>query len=94
MLLSQAFPVLRLLLKYFECNPVYSDTDRRMVDIEEDLETSPGRLILTSKCLTPHSGTILHYFCSINFLEGVATLLQVILGLLLVSDPISGAVLV
>ena len=41
-LLSRAFPVLRLLLKYFEGNPVNSDRDVRMSDIEEDLETSPG----------------------------------------------------
>ena len=41
-LLSRAFPVLRLLLKYFEGNPVNPDRDMRMSDIEEDLETSPG----------------------------------------------------
>ena len=41
-LLSRAFPVLRLLLKYFEGNPVNPDRDVRMSDIEEDLETSPG----------------------------------------------------
>ena len=43
-LLTKAFPVLRLLLKYFEGNPVNPDRDRRMSDIEEDLETSPGEL--------------------------------------------------
>ena len=48
LLLSQAFPVLRLLLKYFECNPVCSDTDMRMVEIEEELETGPGGLVITS----------------------------------------------
>ena len=41
-LLSKAFPVLRLLLKYFEGNPVNPDRDMRMSDIEDDLETSPG----------------------------------------------------
>ena len=44
-LLTKAFPVLRLLLKYFEGNPVNSDRDMRMTDIEEDLETSPGELL-------------------------------------------------
>ena len=43
-LLTKAFPVLRLLLKYFEGNPVNPDRDMRMSDIEEDLETSPGEL--------------------------------------------------
>ena len=43
-LLSKAFPVLRILLKYFEGNPVNPDRDLRMSDIEEDLETSPGEL--------------------------------------------------
>ena len=43
-LLARAFPVLRLLLKYFEGNPVNPDREVRMVDIEEDLETSPGEL--------------------------------------------------
>ena len=42
--MSRAFPVLRLLLKYFEGNPVNPDRDLRMSDIEEDLETSPGEL--------------------------------------------------
>ena len=44
-LLTKAFPVLRLLLKYFEGNPVNPDRDMRMTDIEEDLETSPGELL-------------------------------------------------
>ena len=43
-LLSKALPVLRILLKYFEGNPVNPDRDLRMSDIEEDLETSPGEL--------------------------------------------------
>ena len=78
-LLSRAFPVLRLLLKYFEGNPVNSDRDVRMSDIEEDLETSPGerkQYLPLSFFLPP--GTALHYFCAINFVEGVEALLQVI----------------
>ena len=50
-LLSKAFPVLRLLLKYFEGNPVNADKDLRMSDLEDDLETSPGWLGCNSKCL-------------------------------------------
>ena len=55
-MLSKAFPVLRLLLKYFEGNPVNADRDRtgwadRMSDLEDDLETSPGWLGYNCECL-------------------------------------------
>ena len=49
--LTKAFPVLRLLLKYFEGNPVNADRDLRMSDLEDDLETSPGWLEYNSEYL-------------------------------------------
>ena len=49
--LTKAFPVLRLLLKYFEGNPVNADRDLRMSDLEDDLETSPGWLGYNCECL-------------------------------------------
>jgi len=56
------FPVLKMLLKFFEFNPVDQSSQERLIDLEDDIITSPG--------------TILHYFCAINYVEGVQILLQ------------------
>ena len=79
LLYSTAFVTLKLLLKYFDCNPINTLTGQRIIDIEDDLPTSPGVAsrvqILTIKYgLT---GLVLHYFCAINYVEGVEVLLQV-----------------
>ena len=59
---EETFPILKLLLKFFEFNPIDQSTQERLIDLEDDIITSPG--------------TILHYFCAINYVEGVQMLLQ------------------
>ena len=79
LLYSTSFTALKLLLKYFDCNPINTTTGQRIIDIEDDLPTSPGMvssvLILTT--IYGLTGLVLHYFCAINYVEGVEVLLQV-----------------
>ena len=59
---QQIFPVLKMLLRCFEFNNLEETVQKRLIDIEDDITTSPG--------------IILHYFCAINYVEGVQILLQ------------------
>ena len=59
---QDAFPILKMLLKFFEFNLVEQTTQQRLIDLEYNIITSPG--------------TIIHYFCAINYDEGVQMLLQ------------------